>query len=761
MSDSAPRRRLKLKHISVMAIAVVVLSAIFIPFQHVEAFTLGVNIPNTVVRSTDGVDFSLSLNVQPGELIPIAGATILLDEGKSSQQSCNFDDQGHPISTCSMIDSLKIDVSPFKEKQQGYAYGYGKVSGGPIGSGYSITYSSIGNNVYSYVYSYGLTSYVYGYVGPVVITFSGKLHTIDLDLGTHTLQASVDTGASNTNSHLISDLATFTLTENPNPHVVVFVESKLLDGTPITGMHMNVAGPDVNIDGFTPATFSEEDGLVSGETYTIFASDFGSRVFDHWSDAGGNQLSTDRGYSFTTIHGTTHLVAVYHTSTTPPPTTLVTIKAVDEDNTPIEGVFNKINDFHGALVDLGNTHPDGTSNYQLEQGKTFRVMIANKETHIFHHWSDQGGNLLSNDRNYDFTTAGSEMTLKAVFKNVPGTHEIDVFVPAGDNVQVSVDLGGGHVLKLVFEHVTTGGIIRITTFTPEALANFLGDKVSLQSGEILIAIGGKDLHSVGNVFDLDLTGIGRSGGVQMTTDYDKNKVNGLDSSDSDTQFLHFVSSTQTWKAESTTVDSINGEVTTDISDFSMFAVGVPGGTRVPAPNSSGGGGGGGGGGGSPPPVVSEVGGVEEWKSFTITVDGQTYTIQYMITNGTVTNMTVDKASRTLSVLVNTTADGNLQLRLPRALIDSRTGTDGKSGDDLAFPVYVDNKLVDPKEAASSSTMRQISIDFTKGTQKIDIMGTFVVPEFGAIAAIVLAIAFVGIIVAAARYNNRFNFRSRL
>ncbi|WP_228369342.1 PEFG-CTERM sorting domain-containing protein [Candidatus Nitrososphaera gargensis] len=45
------------------------------------------------------------------------------------------------------------------------------------------------------------------------------------------------------------------------------------------------------------------------------------------------------------------------------------------------------------------------------------------------------------------------------------------------------------------------------------------------------------------------------------------------------------------------------------------------------------------------------------------------------------------------------------------------------------------------------------------------MGTFAVPEFGGIAAIILALSIVGIIIATARYatrNNRFSsFRGRL
>jgi predicted secreted protein with PEFG-CTERM motif len=116
----------------------------------------------------------------------------------------------------------------------------------------------------------------------------------------------------------------------------------------------------------------------------------------------------------------------------------------------------------------------------------------------------------------------------------------------------------------------------------------------------------------------------------------------------------------------------------------------------------------------------------------------------------------------LTITISSTADGTLTLRLPRNVIDSRDGADGRSGADTDFAAFVDEVSTDVVEdtAASTSSMRQVSIDFEQGTSEIVVVGTWAIPEFGAIAAIILAVAIVGIIVATARYG-KFNFAPRL
>jgi predicted secreted protein with PEFG-CTERM motif len=151
----------------------------------------------------------------------------------------------------------------------------------------------------------------------------------------------------------------------------------------------------------------------------------------------------------------------------------------------------------------------------------------------------------------------------------------------------------------------------------------------------------------------------------------------------------------------------------------------------------------------------------QWKTFQLKAAGQTYQIQYMINGGSVKNMTIDGPTSTLTVTIASTADGKLDIKLPRSVIDSRMGTDGKTGNDQPYAIFIDEVNTDATEATPTADMRQLSIDFDQGSQSVDIVGTFAVPEFGAIAAIVLAVAIVGIIVATARYSNKLNFTPRL
>jgi predicted secreted protein with PEFG-CTERM motif len=150
-----------------------------------------------------------------------------------------------------------------------------------------------------------------------------------------------------------------------------------------------------------------------------------------------------------------------------------------------------------------------------------------------------------------------------------------------------------------------------------------------------------------------------------------------------------------------------------------------------------------------------------WKKFNIRVGDKTYPVEYKITGGSVTNMVPDEDLFSLTVTVTSTADGNLQIRLPRNVIDARAGTDGRSGADEDFVVFADEVPSDvSNETETTVDRRTLSIDFEQGTETIEIVGTWAIPEFGAIAAIILAIAIVGIIVATARYG-KFNFAPRL
>lgn len=154
--------------------------------------------------------------------------------------------------------------------------------------------------------------------------------------------------------------------------------------------------------------------------------------------------------------------------------------------------------------------------------------------------------------------------------------------------------------------------------------------------------------------------------------------------------------------------------------------------------------------------------VSLWKTFTIRIGNDSYPVEYRITGGTVQNMVPSTETSDLTITISATSDGKLELRLPRNVIDSRDGADGRSGADDVFAVFADEIPGDVIEdsAAKTDLIRHVSIEFDQGTEQIDIVGTWAIPEFGAITAIILAVAIVGVIVATARYG-KFNFAPRL
>ncbi len=127
---------------------------------------------------------------------------------------------------------------------------------------------------------------------------------------------------------------------------------------------------------------------------------------------------------------------------------------------------------------------------------------------------------------------------------------------------------------------------------------------------------------------------------------------------------------------------------------------------------------------------------------TIPVDGTSYSITYTITNGKVLDIKADTQSKSLDVTIQTTGDGLLTITMPRALIDAKKS----DGTDDVFVVLNDGQEnTQANETGTTNTDRTLAIPFKNGTQQIEIIGTFVIPEFGPIAALVLTIAIISII----------------
>jgi len=154
-------------------------------------------------------------------------------------------------------------------------------------------------------------------------------------------------------------------------------------------------------------------------------------------------------------------------------------------------------------------------------------------------------------------------------------------------------------------------------------------------------------------------------------------------------------------------------------------------------------------------------------TFQINAGGQTYNIPYVIKGGTVKSMDVFSDKLALEITIAATSDGSITVDLPRALIDSKvqanltadqkmTGVkiNPSSLADDKFIVMINGAPVQFTETKDINT-RTLSIPFHASDTKIDIIGTMIVPEFGAIAALVLAIAIISIIAVSAKTGLRF------
>ena len=130
---------------------------------------------------------------------------------------------------------------------------------------------------------------------------------------------------------------------------------------------------------------------------------------------------------------------------------------------------------------------------------------------------------------------------------------------------------------------------------------------------------------------------------------------------------------------------------------------------------------------------------------TIEFEGTDDVISYEITGGKLLSITPDVDANSLIIGIDAFDDGSLTITIPRTVADALLPT---GGDDEYF-VLIDGEEVEFTET-KTSTDRTLTIAFPVGAEEIEIIGTFVIPEFGAIAAMILAVAIISIIVVSAR-----------
>jgi len=142
-------------------------------------------------------------------------------------------------------------------------------------------------------------------------------------------------------------------------------------------------------------------------------------------------------------------------------------------------------------------------------------------------------------------------------------------------------------------------------------------------------------------------------------------------------------------------------------------------------------------------------------------DGGTFDVPYTMKGGIISSMNLNEKNRSLVINIATSSDGNLNINLPRNSIDSVNN----NGQDIDFIVLMyegDSQIpiqTDVKKVETGDEFRSIDIPVKDGDTKIEIVGTHVVPEFGTIAMIVLAVAIVSIIAVSAK--SRLNIMPRV
>lgn len=126
-------------------------------------------------------------------------------------------------------------------------------------------------------------------------------------------------------------------------------------------------------------------------------------------------------------------------------------------------------------------------------------------------------------------------------------------------------------------------------------------------------------------------------------------------------------------------------------------------------------------------------------TLTKTVSGTDYKLTYQITSGSVTEIIPNENANSLIIEIIPTASGELTITLPREVIDAKIGSE-----DDDFFVLVDAKEVSFKEKFSGNE-RTLTIDYSANTDEIEIIGTFVIPEFGSLVILILVISIMSII----------------
>ncbi len=138
----------------------------------------------------------------------------------------------------------------------------------------------------------------------------------------------------------------------------------------------------------------------------------------------------------------------------------------------------------------------------------------------------------------------------------------------------------------------------------------------------------------------------------------------------------------------------------------------------------------------------------------------TFGVGYTIRGGEVKAINMNEERYSLLVETTMNSNGNLILKLPRESFDAQS-----DGENNTFIILISKENNEPEdfvqveyeEIATSSDYRTIRIPLEEDDKWIEVIGTYVIPEFGSIVIIILVVAVSSaIIISKSRFSVRYN-----
>jgi predicted secreted protein with PEFG-CTERM motif len=122
-----------------------------------------------------------------------------------------------------------------------------------------------------------------------------------------------------------------------------------------------------------------------------------------------------------------------------------------------------------------------------------------------------------------------------------------------------------------------------------------------------------------------------------------------------------------------------------------------------------------------------------------------YKVDYELTGAKIIRITPDIEMKSLIIEIETYSDGELRVTFPKDVIDT---------DEEGFFILVDG-VETAHDAIPNSENWSFVIPFSYGSEEIEIVGTYVIPEFGTVAVLILIVAVGTIIMISAKNKQIF------